>query len=411
MPEPSTPSPGPASWPFVAVGLLCIALALVANEWVLGGWLAIGGRVSNPATRALLAIVDLTALGVGLTFIVRRHRTPWRQMVLSGVATLVALVLAEGGLRLFFTMSSWLSPQAREIVERIGWRPAADTEIDRDVRGFGRVKYRTVRGGFRVFGDPTTSKRKVLVIGDSFTEGETVSTGDAYYERIQRERPDLEVFAFGGGGWGTLQEYLLLDEWVDEVHPDLVLVQMHPNDLINNSHALESRSTTDNNQMTRPYWEHGRVVSRFPENAAWGPLYNLARSSYVLRLINVNVAFLRAKQVGSIEQNASPNDPDVERARDTTAELLAMMQRRAKAPVVVFSARPDRAFTFGTASGVSEKAGVTFLPGVGEAIDAAQAAGEKPTGLPIDAHWNARGHEIAGRVILDWLDRNGWARR
>jgi hypothetical protein len=190
-----------------------------------------------------------------------------------------------------------------------------------------------------------------------------------------------------------------------------VIVQMHPNDLINNSHALESRSTTDNNQMTRPYWEHGRAVSRFPENPSWGPLYNLARNSYVLRLINVNVVFLRAKRVGSIEQNAAPDDPDVIRARDTTAELLKMMQRRARAPVVVFSARPDRAFSFWTVSDVASRAGVAFLPGVGEAIERAQAAGEKPTGLPIDAHWNARGHEIAARVILDWLDRNGWARR
>jgi hypothetical protein len=388
-----------------------LAVALVANEWVLGSWLAIGGKVTNPATRAVLALVDFAALGIGLTFIIKRERAPWRQMILAVAATLFAFALAEGGLRVFFTASAWISPQSRQVVEKLGWRPAADTEFDREVPGFGRVKYRTVRAGFRLFGNPATTKKKVLVIGDSFTEGETVSAGEAYYERIAHARADLEFFAFGGGGWGTLQEYLLLDEWADEIRPDLVIVQMHPNDLINNSHALESRSTTDNNQMTRPYWEHGRAVSRFPENPSWGPLYNLARNSYVLRLINVNVVFLRAKRVGSIEQNAAPDDPDVIRARDTTAELLKMMQRRARAPVVVFSARPDRAFSFWTVSDVASRAGVAFLPGVGEAIERAQAAGEKPTGLPIDAHWNARGHEIAARVILDWLDRNGWARR
>jgi hypothetical protein len=394
------------AWPFAAVGFVLIAVALIANEWVLGAWLTVGGRVTNPASRLLLALIDLGALIFGLTLVVRRDRAPWRQMLLSVAVTVITLLIAEGGLRVVFAMRSWITPQSRRVAGVIGWRPVANLLVERDVPAFGHVRYQTGRDGFRMYGDPASPKMKVLVVGDSYTEGETVSTGETYYEQLSRLRPDLEIFGIGGGGYGTLQQYLLLDEAVDEIRPAMVLVQMHPNDLINNSHALESQSTTDNNQLTRPYWENGRVVSKFPENPSWGPLYNLARHSYLLRLVNVNLVFLRARSVGSIEQTAKAGDPDIAQAVSTTAELLRMMHARAGAPVAVFSVRPDHAFSFWSVSDVCRRAGVEFIPGVGEAVEAAQAAGERVSGLPVDAHWNRRGHEIAAGVLDAWFEQN-----
>ncbi|HXT68966.1 MAG TPA: SGNH/GDSL hydrolase family protein [Vicinamibacterales bacterium] len=399
------PSSSSRGRPFLIGGLVFIAIALIANEWVLGASLTVGGRITNPASRIVLALFDVAALLVGLTFLVRRERAPWRQMLLSVVATLFTLGLAEGGLRLVFAVRSWTTPQSRILAGTIGWRPRANATVERDLPAFGHVRYQTTRDGFRIYGDPASPKRKVLVVGDSFTEGEHLSTGETYYELLAAMRPDLELFAIGGGGYGTLQEFMLVDEFVDGIKPWLVIVQMHPNDLINNSHALESRSTTDNNQLTRPYWENGRVVPKFPENPGWGPLYNLARHSYLLRLVNVNLTFLRAKSVGSIEQFARPDDPDVLQAVATTVELLQMIQKRAGVPVAVFSARPDKAFSFWSVSDVCRRAGVEFIPGVGEAVEAAHAAGEKVTGLPLDAHWNRRGNEIAAGVINAWLKR------
>ena len=399
------------SWIFAAVGVVFIAIALIANEWVLGAWLTAGGRVTNPASRLVLAMLDLGALIFGLALVIRRDRAPWRQMLLSVATTLVALLLAEGGLRLVFAVRSWTAPESRRLAGVIGWRPVANLLVERDLPAFGHVRYQTTRDGFRMYGNPSSSKVKVLVLGDSFTEGGTVSSGETYYEQLSRLRPDLEIFGIGGGGYGTLQEYLLLDEAVDEIKPALVVVQMHPNDLINNSHALESRSTSDNNQLTRPYWENGRVVSKFPENPSWGPLYNLARHSYLLRLVNVNLVFLRARSYDSIERTARAEDPDIAQAVSTTAELLRMMRTRAAVPVVVFSVRPDHAFSFWSVSDVCRRAGVAFIPGVGEAVEAAQAAGERVSGRPVDPHWNRRGHEIAAGVINAWLEQNGWARK
>lgn len=398
------------NWPFVVAGAVFIAIALIANEWVLGALLTVGGRITNPASRFVLAVIDLAALAAGLVLVVRGRQAPWRQMLMSVVATIVALAMAEAGLRVVFGVRAWRSPVDREPDTVLGWRPVANLSLDRDMPGFGRVRYSTTRDGFRLFGDPASTKLKVLVLGDSFTEAATVPDGETYYERLGRANPDIEIFAIGGGGYGTLQEYLMLDRWVDTIRPGLVLVQTHPNDLVNNSHALESRSTTDNNQMTRPYWEDGRVVSRFPENVAWGPLYNLARTSYLLRLVNVNVVFLRARSVGSVERTATRDDPDVQRATNTTVELLTMMRRRAGVPVAVFSVRPEDADGGGlwSVADACRRAGVVYIPGVGEAVAAAEAAGERVTGLPVDAHWNGRGHDIAAGVIGTWLRQGAW---
>jgi len=401
------PRPTHAGWPFAAAGALLIAAALVANEWVLGAWLTQSGRVTNPTSRILLALFDVAALGAGALLLIRREAAPWRQMLLSVAAVVFALGLAEGGLRLWFGISDWFNPPDRQISAGIGWRPAEHVSLDRDVPGFGRVRYSTVKGGFRLFGDPNTTKLKVLAIGDSFTEAVMVNDGEAYYHHLAAARPDIEFFAIGAGGYGTLQEYKLLDEVVDGIKPDLVLLQMHPNDLINNSHALESRSTTNNNQMTRPYWEQGQVVQRFPENRDWGALYRLVRHSYLLRLLNANLLFFRSRSAGSIEATLHTGDPDVKRATDATVEVLTMIRERAGVPVVAFSARSEEYFAFWSRADVCRRAGVRFIPGVGEAVDAAAEAGEQVTGAPVDAHWNGRGHKLAAGLIEAWLAREG----
>jgi hypothetical protein len=395
---------GGSPWPFIIAGSVLLTAGLIANEWVLGLWLTDRGRVTNPASRLTLAAFDLVAVVAGGVLLVRRRRSPWREMLLAAVSTVLALALSEGALRLWFAARTLSSPAERAVAAGIGWRPLANVTRETEVPGFGRVRYTTTTGGFRVFGDPGTPRSKILVLGDSFTEAATVSDGDTYVHRLASARPDLEFFAIGAGGFGTLQEYLLLDEWVDRVKPDLVLLQMHPNDLINNSHALESRSTSNNNQMTRPYWEDGRIVTRFPENQAWGLVYNLARHSHLLRVMNLNLHVLRDRSADG-ERGFTALDPDVIRATRTTEELLIMVRRRAAVPVVAFSVRSEAYFDFWSRPEVCGRAGVRFIHGVGEAVEAAAARGERVTGAPVDSHWNARGHEIAARVIGDWLHR------
>src|SRR5688500_5741406 len=45
--------------------------------------------------------------------------------------------------------------------------------------------------------------------------------------------------ATGAGGYGTLPEYLVLDQTIDEIQPTMILWQFCTNDFISNDHDLE----------------------------------------------------------------------------------------------------------------------------------------------------------------------------
>ena len=104
----------------------------------------------------------------------------------------------------------------------------------------------------------------MLLVGDSMTHTlSRTSPGDMYYA-ILSQRLGVQVFAYAGTGYGTLQEYLAVDRYLDTVKPDLVVLQTSFNDIVNNSWALEVRSHQNNNFAFRPYLEAGHIAYRFP---------------------------------------------------------------------------------------------------------------------------------------------------
>src|SRR5437867_3136868 len=107
-----------------------------------------------------------------------------------------------------------------------------------------------MRGGFRRFGDPSSSRPKLLVVGDSFTHALEVSDDKTYYALLG-DRLGAEVFAYGAGGYGTLQESLVLDEYVDIIKPDAILWQFCSNDFVNNDLELESMSYYNSTKRPR----------------------------------------------------------------------------------------------------------------------------------------------------------------
>jgi len=60
------------------------------------------------------------------------------------------------------------------------------------------------------------------------------------------------VYAAGIGGFGNLQEYLVLVSVFDKIKPDIVMWQLCSNDVDNNVYELDN-SSFYNNQRPRPY--------------------------------------------------------------------------------------------------------------------------------------------------------------
>jgi len=333
-------------------------------------------------------------------------KTVLRYVAFSTVVLVVFLGLMEGGVRVFFFVKNKIYKQERSFSEYLGWRTDPHVSMTHDVKGYGTITYSTDKYGFRVFGSVDSGKIKIFVIGDSYTAGHTVPDGKPYYQFPESQRDGVEVFAYGGGGYGTLQELMILDRYIGEIRPDIILWQFCSNDIINNSVELESASRMNNNQMKRPYYEDGRIEWLFPTQYR-GWLDGLLKSSYLLRFINIRCNIFASERIGSIEDEWSPEHPLYRKSIHTTSELMGLVKDRAgNVPVVAFSVDAEDLF-----EEICRKNAIAFIKGVNAAVSQAKSSGRTVDGTPYDAHWNALGHSIAGKVIYEYLDENGYLNR
>lgn len=100
------------------------------------------------------------------------------------------------------------------------------------------VDLRYDQNGFKAFGNIQTTKPKIFFIGDSYTSSIEVSNKKSYFNLIG-DSLEVEIFAYGQSGYGTLQEYLILDQYIDIIQPDIVLWQVSVNDFVDNAYELE----------------------------------------------------------------------------------------------------------------------------------------------------------------------------
>jgi len=109
-----------------------------------------------------------------------------------------------------------------------------------------------------------------LVIGDSFTEGLGLKSEELWFAEVAAAQPTSRLIAYGGLGYGTLQELMVLRRYLGEGNePRLVVLQLCSNDIINNSFELESQSYLQRPPGPRPYLSDSGIALRFPrENGA-----------------------------------------------------------------------------------------------------------------------------------------------
>jgi hypothetical protein len=256
--------------------------------------------------------------------------------------------------------------------------------------------------GHRVFGDATTTRTRLMVVGDSMTNGLGVPARQLYFALLG-DALDVEVFAYGGAGYGTLQEYLVVDHYPPTVRPHLVLLQTSGNDFVNNAWALERASYHHNNLAVRPYLESDRIVYRFPSRLGdWSALLARSRLAYYLA---VDGAIVGATLAGrgwlrgvEDEIRRDPAFPPFRQAVATTETLVAMLKARvAPTPLVAFAADDG-----GDAwRDIFARQAVPFVEDVPRRIGDAEARG---LAVRFDGvHWTAEGHRIAAAVLADAL--------
>lgn len=266
-----------------------------------------------------------------------------------------------------------------------------------------------------------TKKYKIFVIGDSFTLGwgsPGVPEERMYYNQL-KNKFDAEIFVSAGGGYATLQEYLVLDKYIGQIRPDLIILQVCSNDFINNSWQLESASFLNNNLAIRPYLIDGRIVYRYPR--FWGAcqifLSAHSRLFYRFFILMERAAAVFAKRhyfgLVSVDEIIAKKGIQFDKFKDSVAITQALLQRiqsRAQGiPVVAFTVDDTEPY-LSQFKDIFGKINITFIDDIPGRIAQEEKKGINMR-LKDGAHWNATGQQLCGELLARKLYELGYGHK
>jgi hypothetical protein len=318
-----------------------------------------------------------------------------KALVVQIVLIAMVAVAAEFGLRL---LKSYLRDGGTVVLRRssinsqsdpdYGWYAPRGEEIEYSRACYGSIKATYNENGQRLSYLPKKDKddglKRVCVVGDSTSQAYQVTDGTTYYHvlqnRIDPSRKKVEILPMAVGGFGTLQEVMLLKEWCMPYQPDLIIWQLDANDLTNNLFEREYFAGSNNNFRKRPYWEQGKIVFRRPM------LLPDWVDSVALRLVNAVVSGWLA-------------DPDraervTAKAQQATQAILRDFLGPVNVPVLTFfSGAPDE-----TVRSAFKERGFeeVLMPQMTEDLNCAKAG---------DTHRNSKGHEQIATEIEPHIRR------
>jgi lysophospholipase L1-like esterase len=335
-------------------------------------------------------------------------------LILSGV--LLALLALEVVLRVwdpvpevgsplygFYQSDPDLGWRGRPNVRLRYHRPEFDTLVELDAEGWRQPDPPR----------PAGAARRVLVLGDSFTWGWGVSQGETLTDRLQaRLGPAVAIVNRGVIGFGTAQEYLVLERELAAASYDTVALLFFINDLDDNRDGKDGH---------RPYFDlvDGQLLPRNqPALARISPLTIFLKDhSRAYLFAEFELGMLKRRLRGKPDSERLYREKPAVAIRDlpgyaVTARLLEEMTRlvRAHGARLVLVYVPQRSEFEGDAphsyvrtvhamiDDVARRSGIAMIdltPAFRQ-----QAQGGRALVFPIDAHWNAAGHALAADVLL-----------
>ncbi len=264
------------------------------------------------------------------------------------------------------------------------------------------LKYTTDERGFRAFGDLNTTKKKAFFIGDSFTQAIEASDDKVYFSRLG-DSLNLEVFAYGARGFSTLQELMVLKQYLPEIQPDAVVLQFCSNDFVNNHHFLEQNSLWNNNRRRRPYLdEHEAITFEVPAKVGWDwlnerSLFFQFLFTKIERVLN-NGEAADAFSEYHLEHKGMAYAPFAESVKRTKTILTQMKEALPTSTSLLVFITHDDAPYFDALGDLCQELEIPFVGYIPEAIKDSDERGENTRALD-GAHWNELGHQIAADIL------------
>ena len=171
-----------------------------------------------------------------------RWRAFWRGLLSQLVVVLITLAGIELALRVLDLR--FLRDGARPgyaFVYRydadLGWAPVPNAQAT--FTGSRTVAVRNNGIGLRDIEHDRGGAPRIVFIGDSFVWGFDVETKDRFTEILRTRMPQADIVNAGVPGYGTDQEYLLLEKIWDGLRPDVVvLIYCSDNDRFDNTQNI-----------------------------------------------------------------------------------------------------------------------------------------------------------------------------
>jgi len=300
-----------------------------------------------------------------------------------------------------------------------GWVLTQDHESQRTVQDtlgdYRTVTNRYFEHGFKRWGVLDNEHKAVLIIGDSFTHMPWVSNGEEWYAYLERDFEQLEFFVFGSAGYGSLQQFSVLDEHFDTIKPNVILWQFCTNDYGDNLYELDREEYPFSNYAFRPYLEGDEIVYRLPLPLPFVRSVSIIADRLLALYDHRRQERVRADRDAFVqnrkrEREAWPDEKkrDMEalkrEALEVTLRIMTMVRQRvSETPVYLFNAcapisEEDRK--------LCEVARYECIEGVYEHVMEMEKAG-KELAVVNDRHWNREGNQIAGEWLVSYFKTRG----
>jgi lysophospholipase L1-like esterase len=222
-----------------AIGVILIIFGIATNEIVLIKLFSPDG-VASFSTRVLILFFNLLFLGGGIATVVFRRTEVIKNLTVLIAAVAIALLLMEGYLR----FRDWRHERETRTLRTSdpllhhGFRPNTSTLWG---GGAMRKSFSTNSLGFRDskirdVAQKTASSRRILFLGDSFTEGTGVdyeeSVAGVFGELFAKNGEDVEVLNGGVASYSPALEYRQLKLFFDKgFQTDDVVVMLDISDI------------------------------------------------------------------------------------------------------------------------------------------------------------------------------------
>ncbi len=260
---------------------------------------------------------------------------------------------------------------------------------------------------------PADPARRILVLGDSFAWGWGVSQGERFTDLLQaRLPPTVAVYNRSVIGFGTAQQYLLLERELTATQYDTVVLTFFINDLFDNTDGKDGR---------RPYFEliDGQLLPRNqPALPRTSPVRSFLKDhSRAYLFLEFAFGMLKRRLASEADDERSYQEGGAVDFHDlpgyaVTARLLDEMNRLVRAHGARFflvyipqrsewkleSPHPYVRAVRAMVDDITRRAAIPVID-LSAPFRAQTTAGGELV-YPIDAHWTPAGHQLAADVLL-----------